>query len=396
MIHFLGINKVLPLFRLIRPRKGTEQEKGIYYQCVQNNRIINCYNKCVKKNSRIHVIIGEGDVRMSLIFVTENGATIGIEDNRCYVRLSDNSVRSYPLENIEGISIFGKSQVTTNCIEECLKRGIAVSYLSQGGQYYGMLQSPGHVNTHRQRRQCELYESKFAVELAKKILVAKINNQFVVLNRYNRTANANIESEIKMMKICRCKIKVMDTIDEIMGYEGMAAKEYFKGVSKVINPEFKFDGRSRRPAKDEFNSMINFGYYLLNNEIYSKVEAKGFNPYFGFIHRDKEKHPTLVSDLIEEWRAVIVDATVLSLINGHEVSKEDFYEGVDKPGCFIGRNNIKIFIVKLENKLKTCTKYLDYIDYSVSFRRAIELQLDSLSKAMEEDDVELYRPMVIR
>lgn len=57
------------------------------------------------------------------------------------------------------------------------------------------------------------------------------------------------------------------------------------------------------------------------NEIYGKIEEKGLNLYFGFIHRDAEKHPTLASDLMEEWRAVLVDATVMGIINGNEISK---------------------------------------------------------------------------
>lgn len=70
---------------------------------------------------------------------------------------------------------------------------------------------------------------------------------------------------------------------------------------------------------NEFNSMISLGYSILMNEVYCKIEMKGLNPYFGFIHRDAEKHPTLASDMMEEWRAVIVDATAMSMINGHEI-----------------------------------------------------------------------------
>ena len=54
----------------------------------------------------------------------------------------------------------------------------------------------------------------------------------------------------------------------------------------MINEEFVFHGRSRRPPIDEFNSMIGLGYSVLMNEIYGKIEEKGLNPYFGFIHRD--------------------------------------------------------------------------------------------------------------
>ena len=76
------------------------------------------------------------------------------------------------------------------------------------------------------------------------------------------------------------------------------------------------------------------------NEVYCKIETKGLNPYFGFMHRDAEKHPTLASDLMEEWRAIIVDSTVMSMINGHEIALDDFTTRLDEPGIYIQKNGL--------------------------------------------------------
>lgn len=159
---------------------------------------------------------------------------------------------------------------------------------------------------------------------------------------------------------------------------------------------FVFQGRNKRPPKDEFNSMISLGYSILMNEVYCKIEMKGLNPYFGFIHRDAEKHPTLASDMMEEWRAVIVDATAMSMINGHEIRKEHFMFDMDQPGCYLTREGLKLYLNKLERKFQTEVRYLKYIEYPVSFRRAILLQMESLVKAMEEGDANIYEPIVIR
>lgn len=147
---------------------------------------------------------------------------------------------------------------------------------------------------------------------------------------------------------------------------------------------------------DEFNSMISLGYSILMNEIYGAIEAKGLNPYFGFMHRDAEKHPTLASDMMEEWRAVLVDATVMSMINGHEVQKDDFYVDVEAPGVFIGKDALKMFLNKLEKKFQTLNKYISYVDYEVSFRRAISLQIGQLVRAVESNDAAIYEPIRIR
>ena len=147
---------------------------------------------------------------------------------------------------------------------------------------------------------------------------------------------------------------------------------------------------------NEFNSMISLGYSILMNEVYCKIEMKGLNPYFGFIHRDAEKHPTLASDMMEEWRAVIVDATAMSMINGHEIQKEHFNFSMDEPGCYLTRDGLKIYLNKLERKFQTEVRYLKYVDYAVSFRRGIFLQMEHLAKAIEEGNANLYEPITIR
>ena len=147
---------------------------------------------------------------------------------------------------------------------------------------------------------------------------------------------------------------------------------------------------------DPFNSLISLGYSIMLNEIYGKIEGKGLNPYFGILHKDREKHPTLASDLMEEWRAVLVDSTALSVLNGHELSVDDFYSGIEQPGVFLTKDAFKKYIRKLEGKFRTDSKYLDYIDYRVSFRRAIDYQIGQFVKAVENHEPEEYHPIVIR
>lgn len=333
---------------------------------------------------------------MSLLYVNENDAAIGIEANRFFVRYKDGLKRSVPAETLESITILGHAQITTQCVQECLKRGIPVLFLSKGGSYFGRMESTGHTNPQRQRMQCKLYDTDFAVNLAKKIINAKLKNQNVLLKRYAKGRELLVEEESKAIRICTLKVLEGKKIPELIGYEGQGAKSYFAGLSKLVEEDFVFKGRNRRPPLDRFNSMLSLGYSVLLNELYGKIESKGLNPYFGFVHRDHEKHPTLASDLMEEWRAVIVDATVMSLINGHEIHKEDFYTLSDEPGIFLTKEGIKIFLNKLEKKMQTEARYLNYIDYAVSFRRGIVLQVNQLVHAIEQEDANQYHPIIIR
>ena len=330
---------------------------------------------------------------MSLLYLEEQGATVGIEANRIKIVAAD-FTRSVPLEAVEGITVLGHIQLTTPCIEMCLKKGIPVSFFSKGGKYFGRLQSTGHVNVERQRQQCKLYDSVFSVELAKQILRGKIYNQRILLSRYARSKKVDVEKNLIEMKNYISKIENCPTVLSIMGYEGQSAKEYFDGLSRVIEPDFTFHGRNRRPPKDPFNSLISLGYSILMNEIYVKLEERGLNPYFGFIHRDQEKHPTLASDLMEEWRPVIVDSLAMSLLNGHEMTKEHFQWDYDNPGCFLTHDGMKIFLNKFEKKLRTEVQYLP--GSALSFRRARTHQVNLLIQAVETEDAKLYEPICIR
>ncbi len=334
---------------------------------------------------------------MSILYVTEHGATVSIEQNCVKVKKEkENFCRSIPLETLESINIMGKSQLTTQCAEVCLQKGIPVSYYSPHGKYFGKLQSTGHVHVERQRQQSKLYHTPFALELGKKIMEAKLNNQEVLLRRYERNSDINVEQERLELRRAKNKIRTSKDIEQLIGYEGIGARAYFRGLGKLVQEEFYFSKRTRRPPRDAFNSMLSLGYSLLMNEIYGKLENKGLNPYFGFVHQDREQHPTLASDMMEEWRPVIVDSTVMSLVNGHEISIDDFYQDIEHPGVFLTKDGMHIFLKKMEATQRRDTKYLDYVTYSTSFRRAIELQIGQLVKAIEFEDPTIYHGIRIR
>lgn len=333
---------------------------------------------------------------MSYLYVNENGTIVGIEGNRFTVKYKDGMLKSVPAETLEGITILGSVQITSKCMEECLQRGIPVSYFSKGGRYYGRLMSTGHVKAQLQRKQAALYDTQFALELSQKIIQAKLQNQLVVLRRYARSRNVEIKDIEIMLANCISKTQYIHGIEELMGYEGTGAKYYFEGLSRCIEEDFVFKGRSKRPPLDAFNSMLSLGYSVLMNEVYGAIETKGLNPYFGFMHRDAEKHPTLASDMMEEWRAVLIDSTVMSMINGHEISHSEFYNEIDRLGVFMTKDSLRKYLSKLEKKFQTESRYLGYVDYAVSFRRGIALQMKQLVNAIEAEDASIYTPIRIR
>lgn len=334
---------------------------------------------------------------MCSLYITEHGASLGIQKNRLEVKTKDGEQRSVPIETLESIEIFGKSQMTTQVITECLQRGIPVSFYAYGGEYFGRLISTGHVNVARQRMQYEITKNEdFCLELSKEIISAKVHNQSVLLRRYERSSQKTVQQEIMIIKRTEKRIERCVSLEGLMGCEGYAARMYFQALGKVVSEEFYFEKRSKRPPKDEFNALLSLGYSKLFHEIYAKVENKGLNAYLGFMHQDKEGHPALISDLIEEWRAVIVDSTVMSLINGHEIQKEHFSRLEDGTGIYLTRDGMKIFVNKLDQKMNTQNHYISYVDYPITFRQALDLQINQLIKCMEKQNTSVYNPVKIR
>lgn len=138
---------------------------------------------------------------MSYLYVTENGVSLSLEANCIKVKEQGGCLSSIPIETLESISIFSKAQVTTQCIIECMKRGIPISYYSYGGHYLGKIESMNHIHVDRQRKQDRLYDTEFALDLGKGILCAKIKNQETILRRYARNKKTDLTEETKMMNI---------------------------------------------------------------------------------------------------------------------------------------------------------------------------------------------------
>ena len=140
---------------------------------------------------------------MSMLYVSDPDTKIGIEENRIIAEYKDGTRHSLPIENMEGITLLTKAHISTNCMEACLYRGIPVSFFSKRGRYFGRLVSTGHVDAPLQRMQSALYDTGFSLELARRIIRAKVKNQLVVLRRYAKSKKISIQDLDMMLLLYR-------------------------------------------------------------------------------------------------------------------------------------------------------------------------------------------------
>ena len=314
---------------------------------------------------------------MASLYVTKNGVSLGLKNNRIYISKEGEETKEIPIHKVDRILIFEGVKISSNLIQYAIENNIDITFLKGSGQYLGRISGGENDRVDIVRKQILLTgDDNFRIEMSKKIIDSKLNNQITLLNR-RKKIDESIIKNIEQMKRMKNSINKCKSIEEI---------------SKTINEEFVFEGRSKRPPKDMFNAMISMAYTLLFSEINSIAASKGLYVYAGFMHSDKKGHPALISDFIEEWRPVICDSTVISIINKKWIKKEDFNFNNDG-SVYLNQNGRKILVEHLTRKLNS---EINYFDKKMSYRDALSRQVESFIDVLKNEDTSLYKVSNIR
>jgi CRISPR-associated protein Cas1 len=245
--------------------------------------------------------------------------------------------------------------MTTQAIRACLFKNIPIVYLSRMGYCYGRIIAieRGYRKISRYQQQVE-FTDKLLV--ARTIVEAKLHNAKIILQRqYRKRNNQQIKQAIEQLNYLESQCQKATQIDKLMGYEGAGGATYFSAFGQCLtNSNFIFYSRSRRPPGNPVNALLSFGYQVLWNHLLALIELQGLDPYYACLHQSSERHAALASDLIEEFRAAIVDSLVLYLVNKRIIDAEtDFI--FQNGGCFLndsGRKKyLQAFVGRMEQKV---------------------------------------------
>ena len=330
---------------------------------------------------------------MTSIYITENGAYLRKRGGHVVIGRNNEVLLEVPLERVDDVTVVDRVQVASALVTELLERNVPLSWISSYGKFYGSLVSNGTVDVLKHKKQFDLLEQgDFYFKLAQKIVFAKIHNQLTILRRYNRNVSSEeVDTEIKNILAVRKNIFLTTDYRELMGYEGIISRIYFSALGNVVGEPFRFTKRTKQPPRDPFNSMLSLGYSMLFNEILNNVISTGLHPYVGFFHRITKGHPALVSDLLEEWRAVIIDSMVLAIIKRNMISYDMF--DITDDGCFLNSEARKIFLQNYNKKLRSNNQYLDS---KQTYRESLKQQCKKYASAIMHEDLGLYTPMELR
>lgn len=264
------------------------------------------------------------------IVVSSPGYFIGKSGKRLVVRQGRKNISETPIHHVRHLLLGCRGQsLSTDVIRFCLDNGVAIHFIDERGNIYATMQQPGSERTQLAVLQIERRNEPAGLDIARAIIRAKMKNQFGVLKYFAKYNGGNrkifctsleenksfMSTLIKKTAFCSREKSPAEQRQHLMGIEGVFAGRYWQLFSMLLPENISFPGRKKRGASDLVNSMLNYGYGILYSMILHAINLAGLNPEIGFIHCSRNRRPALSLDLIEMFRAPVVDRTVVSLLN---------------------------------------------------------------------------------
>ena len=242
----------------------------------------------------------------------------------CFCVKKDRQKQEIAAKKVEQIIITTAAAISTDAIELAVENNIDIVFLKKYGAPFGRVwhSKMGSISTIR-KKQLDLDSNNMGTTLVKEFLCQKMNNQVEFLNSLAMNRRDDRKNDIKET-ISKIKelVKKVENIDDninnvrnsLQGYEGTASRLYFSKLSELMPEKFKFDGRSKNPAKDEFNCMLNYGYGIMYSNVERACILSGLDPFIGIMHVDNYNRQSFVFDLIEMYR-IYIDQIVFKLFS---------------------------------------------------------------------------------
>ena len=275
----------------------------------------------------------------SQLILSGYGLFLSKKSERMLVRKGKDVIYQFPFFRINEVVIASKGMsLSSDFLEEVCARAIRLSFLDHTGKPYAMISSPMLTATVQARREQILaFTDKRGLEFCKAVVIGKVKNQERLLRYFGKYLKSEAEDRFERINAVAMqlralwkKVPVIDaaSVNEargaLMGTEGTAGRIYWEAVKEIIRHRVEFLGREHRGATDEVNSLLNYGYGILYSQVWGAVLNAGLEPFAGFLHVDRPGKPSLILDMVEEFRQPVVDRTVIAYVNlGTSIGMKD-------------------------------------------------------------------------
>lgn len=329
------------------------------------------------------------------LYVTEQGAFVGVKGGRLQVSKDGEELADVRLIDVSHVSLNGRVQISSEALDRLWTHGAPVLWFSYAGWLRGWAQGEPARYVELRRRQV-IAHGQGGVGIARQMIEGKIANQRTLLRRNSRD---DITTVVEQLGRLRAQARQARSSGELFGIEGTAGRLYFANFTRMVNPRFAafidhFDaaGRARRPSPDPINALLSYVYGLLVKDLVAVCLAVGLDPMIGVFHRPRFGRPSMALDLVEEFRPLIADSVVLQVINNGEVGPSDFL--VSSRGVALTQAGRRQVIRAYERRLDMEVTH-PVFGYKISYRRVLDVQA-RVAAAVMVGELPEYEPMVTR
>jgi len=312
------------------------------------------------------------------VYVQAHRAKVAKTGEVLEIHVDDVKTQTVRLIDCSQLVVFGNVYVTTPTMTTLMSRGIPISWHSYGGWFMGHTMGTGHKNIELRRAQHRAADDEgFCLRLARGLIEAKIRNCRTLLRRNWKSGEAPSILLDEMNIDCR-RASRAGSLATLLGFEGTAAARYFGSFSNLIKESddqkgftFDFTKRNRRPPTDPVNALLSLAYTLLARTWVVTLSAVGLDPYLGYYHQPRYGRPALALDLMEPFRPLLADSSVILAINNGEVRPADFVRAGGRVN--LNPEGRKRFIATFVRRLATEVTH-PLLGYRVTYRQLLELQ----------------------
>ncbi len=337
----------------------------------------------------------------------------------------DELLREIPLRDLDRLIVSESVHFTSPALGEILRRGIPIQFFSWSGKFLGnFLPAQNHHGLARLRQYQRTLDPVFALQMAGRIVTAKLYNQRRVLQRLGASRKAehdealaakstpsppaaggegwgevgrsasnglpSLDATLTWLDSLFASLRVSKTIDELRGYEGASTARYFQAWATFLPDEFPFERRSTRPPLNAVNACISFGSTILYNEAVAFLHAHGLDPALGLLHATEDGRWSLALDLIEPFRPVFVEALALDLFS-HQIVNAGHFESRNG-GVYLNEDGRKKFFLQYERRMER--QFLsEAVGHRTTLRQQLEQQAVMFKAALEQPDK--FEPFLI-
>jgi CRISPR-associated protein Cas1 len=375
------------------------------------------------------------------LYLNTPGTWVGKSGETVTVKEKDKLIGEYLMKDLHHVALFGPVQISTNVVQSLCDADIPLTYFSTGGWFYGMTRGHTLKNVLTRIEQFRTAgDGAASLALARMMIHGKIVNQRTLLMRNHIEPPKDVLHGLKYF----AHAALMTTgLPQLLGVEGNAAGLYFGAFGGMLKPKsggpvdsagnqsltdgvvapgaedspdinatapltdhklsaasgagaplFPFypDSRNRRPPRDPVNALLSLTYALLAKECTLACYAVGLDPYVGFMHQPRHGRPALALDVMEEFRPLLADSTVITLLNNGMLTEKDFI--LSRQSAALSPAGRKAALTAWERRLADGVTH-PLFGYKVSYRRAVELQVRLLAKSLT-GEIRDYVPFMTR